>query len=49
MNNKMALNTYLSTTECKKQTKQASKNRDRIMDMEIILKVARSEGVWGNG
>ena len=40
MNNKMAINTYLSTTESKKQTKH-KKNRARIMDMESVLRVAR--------
>ena len=42
MNQKRAINTYLSTTESKKQTKQP-RNRDRIMDMESILTVARWE------
>ena len=46
MNNKMAINTYLSTTESKKQTKQP-RNRDRIMDMENFLMVARWEGHVG--
>ena len=38
MNNKMAINTYLSTIESKKQ-----ENRDRIMDTESVLMVARWE------
>ena len=42
MNNKMAINTYLSTIESKKQTKQ-TRRRDRIMDMETVLMVA----MWG--
>ena len=46
MNNKMAINTYLSTIESKKQTTQR-RNRNRIMDMESILMVARWEGGVG--
>ena len=45
MNNKMAKNTNLSTFESKKQTNK--KNRDRIMDMERVLMVARWEGYMG--
>ena len=41
MNNKMAMNTYLSTTESKKKDKQ---NRNRITDTENILMVAHWEG-----
>ena len=49
MNDKMAKNTNLSTIESKKQTSQ-TKNRDRIMDTESILMVARWEVcVGGNG
>ena len=51
MNNKMAINTYLSTIESKKTNKKQTrseqankKNRDRIMDTESILIVARWEG-----
>ena len=33
MNNKMAINTYLSTIESKKQTKQ-TRRTDRIMETE---------------
>ena len=47
MNNKMAINTYLSTIESKKQTKQ-TRRTERIMDVETLLVVARWEGVWGN-
>ena len=43
MNNKMAINTYLSTIESKKQTKQI--RTDRIMDTESILMVA----IWEAG
>ena len=39
MNNKMAINTYLSTIESKKQTKQT--RTERIMDVENVLTVAR--------
>ena len=48
MNNKMAINTYLSTTESKIETKQ-TRRTDRIMDMESIFMVGRWEGLWGNG
>ena len=47
MNNKMAINTYLSTIESKKQTKANKENRERIMDSESILMVARWEGSVG--
>ena len=40
MNNKMAVNMYLSTTESKQQTKQTSRT-------EGILMVARWEGSVG--
>ena len=43
MNNKMAINTYLSTTESKKQTKQT--RTDRIMGTESVVMVARCKGV----
>ena len=46
MNNKMAINAYLSTIETKTETKQMN-NRDRIMDMESVLMVARWEGGVG--
>ena len=46
MKNKMAINTELSTILSKKQTKQR-RNRNRIMDMESILMVARWEGCVG--
>ena len=46
MNNKMATNTYLTTIGSKK-THYANKNRDRIMDMESVLMVARWEGRGG--
>ena len=42
----MAINAYPSTIEAKKQTKK-NKNRDRIMDMEKVLMVARWEGYMG--
>ena len=47
MNNKMAIHTYLSTIDFKKQTKQTRTKTDRIMDKERILMVARREGLWG--
>ena len=42
----MAINTYLSTIESRKPTKQ-TRTTDRIMDMENILMVARQEGGCG--
>ena len=45
MNNKMAINTYLSIIESKKLTNK--KNRDRMVDTETILTVARWEGCVG--
>ena len=47
INNKMALNTYLTTIKSKKQNKQ--ENRNRFTDTENILTVARWErgvGDW---
>ena len=43
MKNKMAINTYLSTSESRKQTKQRRK-MDIIVDTEDILMVARWQG-----
>ena len=45
--NKMAINTYLSTTESKKSNKQNS-NTTRFTDSENILTAARWEGVGGS-
>ena len=42
MKKNMAINTYLSTIDYVNKN-----NRDRIMDTERILKVARWEGVVG--
>ena len=42
MNNKMAINMYLSTIESKKQTKQT--RTEKVMNMERVLMVARWEG-----
>ena len=50
MNNKMTINTYLSTIESKKQTKQT--RRDRIMNMDSILMIVTwkgSVGEWMKG
>ena len=44
VNNKMAINMYLSTIESKNKL---NKNRDRIMDMESIFMVASREGSVG--
>ena len=50
MNKKMAINTYLSTTESKKKTKQMHKqNRNRLIDTENILTVARWRAVRRTG
>ena len=46
MNHKMVINTYLPKIESKKHTKQ--RKRDRIMDMDSILMVARWKGDLGN-
>ena len=46
MNNKIAINTCLSTIESTDQTKQ-TRRTDRIMDMERVLMVARWEGGVG--
>ena len=49
MNNKVSKNTYLSTIESKKQTKQIRRTNS-IMDTESVLMVARWEvGVGGMG
>ena len=45
MNNKMAISTSVSTTE----SKTNKQKRDRIIDRENILMVARWEGVWEGG
>ena len=42
MNNKMAINTHLSTTESKKQSEKQYRNR--LKDTENILTIARCEG-----
>ena len=49
MNNKMATNTYLSTIESKKQTKQTRTETESQMDTKSVLMVAIWEGVKGNG
>ena len=49
MNNKMAVNTYLSTTESKNTTdknkKQTRRPETEIIDTESVLMAARWEGV----
>ena len=47
INNKMAINTYLSIIESKKKPNYANKIRDRIMDTESILTVDKWEGGVG--
>ena len=42
MNNKMAINMY---QQMNLKTNYANKNRDKIMNMEDLLMVARWEGV----
>ena len=44
----MARNTYLSTIESKKQSKQ-TRRTERIMDMESVLMFARGEGLCEMG
>ena len=46
MNNKMAINIYLSTIESKKQNKLAEQKQNQ---REKVLMVARWEGAWGDG
>ena len=46
MDNEMAIDTYLSTTESKKQTKQ-TRRADRITDAKGVLMVARCKGGVG--
>ena len=43
----MVTNTYLPTTDSKKQNKE--QNRNRIIDAENVLMVARWERGWENG
>ena len=43
MNNKMAVNTYVSTVESKKIFKQ---NRNRIIHTGNVLVAVRREGYW---
>ena len=45
MNNKMAINTYLSTTESKRQTKQRRIETESWI--QRVLMVARWDGVCG--
>ena len=46
MKNKMIINTYLSTIESKKQTKQTrTQTESWIMVMESVLMIARQEGI----
>ena len=49
MNNKTAINTYLSTIEFRKTNEANKTKRDRIMDTESIWMVARWEGCEGMG
>ena len=46
MNNKMAINTHQSKTESKETNKQ---NRNRIVDTNNVLTVARWERGWRDG
>ena len=45
MNNKMTINTYLSTIESKQQSKQKKQNKNILIDTENILTVVRCDGV----
>ena len=50
MDNKMAINTYLSTIEPKKQTKPTRTTETESWIWRSVLMVARlGGGVWGNG
>ena len=49
MNNKMAISTYLSTIESKKKNNPNKQNRNRVIDTENILMVARRGGGQGDG
>ena len=46
MNNKMAIHIY---QQLNLKTNYANKNRDKIMNMEDLLMVARWERRWGSG
>ena len=49
MNNKMALNTYVSIIQSKKQTKQTRRRKDRITETESILWLSDGREVWADG
>ena len=49
MNNKMAINTYLSTNECKKQNKITEQAEQKQTHRENILMAARWGGGWEGG
>ena len=48
MNNKMAINTYLSPTESKKQTKQTRRAETESWIWRRFLWLPDGRGVWGN-
>ena len=47
MNNKMVINPYPPTTESKKQINM--QNRNKLLNIENILRPARWEGDWVDG
>ena len=49
MNNKMAINTYLSTIESKKQTKQTRRTETESWIGRTFLWLPDGRGVGGNG
>ena len=49
MNNKMAINTYLSTIESKKQTKQTRRTETESLIWGGFGRLPDGQEVWGNG
>ena len=49
MNNKMAKNTYLSTVESKKQTKQTRRTETQLWIQRVFRWLQDLRGVWING
>ena len=49
MNNKMAENTNLSTTESKKQTKQPIRTKTESWIQRAFSQLPDGRGVWENG
>ena len=49
MNNKMAINRYLSTIESKRQTKQIRRTETESWIQRVFCWLPDGRGVWGNG